>query len=52
MGEIEINAEAENQFFMKDNSTIKFLIGKDKVSGMVFDAMGLGVVIVNAQKVN
>jgi CubicO group peptidase (beta-lactamase class C family) len=52
VGEIEINAEAENQFFMKDNSTIKFMIEKDKVSGMVFDAMGLGVAIVNAQKVN
>ena len=52
VGEIEINAEGENQFFMKDNSTIKFLIEKDKVNGMVFDAMGLGVVIVNAQKVN
>jgi CubicO group peptidase (beta-lactamase class C family) len=50
--DIEINAEGENQFFMKDNSTIKFLIEKDKVTGMVFDAMGLGVVIVNAQKVN
>jgi CubicO group peptidase (beta-lactamase class C family) len=52
VGEIEINAEGENQFFMKDNSTIKFLIEKDKVIGIVFDAMGLGVVIVNAQKVN
>lgn len=52
VGEIEINAEGENQFFMKDNSTIKFLIEKDKVNGMLFDAMGLGVVIVNAQKVN
>jgi CubicO group peptidase (beta-lactamase class C family) len=52
VGDIEINAEGENQFFMKDNSTIKFLIEKDKVNGMVFDAMGLGVVIVNAQKVN
>jgi CubicO group peptidase (beta-lactamase class C family) len=51
-GDIEITAEGENQFFMKDNSTIKFLIVKDKVNGMVFDAMGLGVVIVNAQKVN
>jgi hypothetical protein len=52
VGDIEITAEGENQFFMKDNSTIKFLIVKDKVNGMVFDAMGLGVVIVNAQKVN
>ena len=52
VGAIEINAEGENQFFMKDYSTIKFLIIKDKVTGMVFDAMGLGVVIVNAQKVS
>ncbi len=52
VGDIEISAEEENQFFMKDNSTIKFLIEKEKVTGMVFDAMGLGVVIVNAQKVN
>jgi CubicO group peptidase (beta-lactamase class C family) len=52
VGDIEINADGENQFFMKDNSTIKFLIEKGKVTGMVFDAMGLGVVIVNAQKVN
>lgn len=52
VGDIEINAEGENQFFMKDNSTIKFLIGKDKVNSMVFDAMGLGVVVVNAQKIN
>jgi CubicO group peptidase (beta-lactamase class C family) len=52
VGDIEIIAEGENQFFMKDNSTIKFLIEKDKIKGMVFDAMGLGVVIVNAQKVN
>lgn len=52
VGEIEINAEGDNQFFMKDNSTIRFLIEKDKVNEMVFDAMGLGVVIVNAQKVN
>ena len=52
VGEIEINAEGENQFFMKDNSTIRFVIEKDKVNGMLFDAMGLGVVIVNAQKVN
>jgi CubicO group peptidase (beta-lactamase class C family) len=52
VGDIEINAEGENEFFMKDNSTIKFLIEKNKVSGMVFDAMDLGVVIVNAQKVN
>jgi CubicO group peptidase (beta-lactamase class C family) len=52
VGDIEITAEGENQFFMKDNSTIKFLMVKDKVNGMVIDAMGLGVVIVNAQKVN
>ena len=52
VGDIEFNAEGENQFFMKDNSTIKFLLEKDKVNGMIFDAMGLGVVIVNAQKVN
>jgi CubicO group peptidase (beta-lactamase class C family) len=50
VGEIEIYAEAENHFFMKDNSTIKFTKDKDKVVGMVFDAMDLGVVIVNAQK--
>lgn len=35
---------------MKDNSTIRFTIDKDKVNGMLFDAMGLGVVIVNAKK--
>jgi CubicO group peptidase (beta-lactamase class C family) len=52
VGDIEIKAEGENQFFIKDNSTIKFLMEKDKVTGMIFDAMGLGVVIVNAQKVN
>jgi hypothetical protein len=50
VGDIEINAEGENQFFMKDNSTIRFTIEKDKVNGMVFDAMGLGVVVMNAKK--
>ena len=50
VGDIEFNAEGENQFFMKDNSTIRFTIDKDKVNGMLFDAMGLGVVIVNAKK--
>jgi CubicO group peptidase (beta-lactamase class C family) len=51
-GEIELFAEAENLFFMKDNSTIKISKNEDNVIEMVFDAMGLGVVFVNAQKVN
>jgi CubicO group peptidase (beta-lactamase class C family) len=51
-GEIELYAETENNFFMKDNSTIKFFKSTDNVIKMVFDAMGLGVVIVTAQKVN
>ncbi len=50
MGDIEFNAEGENQFFMKDNSTIRFTLEKDKVNGMVFDAMGLGVAVMNAKK--
>jgi CubicO group peptidase (beta-lactamase class C family) len=52
VGELEIYAEGENQFFMKDNSTLKFIFENNKVTGLVFDAMGLGVVIVNAQKVD
>ena len=52
VGDIEISAVGENQFFMKDNSTLRFVIENDKVTGLVFDAMGLGVVVVNAQKVN
>jgi hypothetical protein len=51
-GEIELSAETENNFFMKDNSTIKFFKSTDNVIKMVFDAMGLGVVVVNAQKVH
>ena len=51
VGDLEISAEGENQFFMKDNSTLKFKIENNKVTGLVLDAMGLGVVIVNAQKV-
>lgn len=51
-GETELFAEAENIFFLKDNSTIKFTKSTDNVIKMVFDAMGLGVVLVNAQKVN
>jgi CubicO group peptidase (beta-lactamase class C family) len=51
-GEIELSAETEYNFFMKDNSTIKFSKSTDNVIKMVFDAMGLGVVIVNAHKVN
>jgi hypothetical protein len=52
VGDIEIIAEGENRFYMKDNSTLKFLKEKGKVTGIVFDAMGLGVVIVEAQKLN
>lgn len=52
VGDLEINAEGENQFFMKDNSTLKFVMANDKVTGLVFDAMGLGVLILNAQKLN
>ena len=48
----EINAEGGDLFFMKDNSTIKFQTVKGKVNGLVFNAMGLGVVIVIAQKVS
>jgi CubicO group peptidase (beta-lactamase class C family) len=51
-GEIEIIAEGETKFFMKDNSTIRFMKENNKVTGLVFDAMGLGVVIVNAIKLN
>jgi hypothetical protein len=36
---------------MKDNFTIKFTIGRNKVTGLVIDAMGLEVVIVNAEKI-
>jgi CubicO group peptidase (beta-lactamase class C family) len=50
-GEIELSAEAENHFFMKDDSIIIFSKSDDNTIKMVFDAMGLGVVIVNAQKV-
>jgi CubicO group peptidase (beta-lactamase class C family) len=50
LGEVELSAEAENQFFMKDNSTIKFTKDNAIVTGMIFDAMGLGVAIVNAKK--
>jgi len=50
--EIEIFAETETRFFMKDNSTIRFVKENDKVTGLVFDAMDLGVVIVKAQKIN
>jgi len=52
VGDLEINAEGENQFFMKDNSTMKFVIENDKITGLVFDAMGLGVMIINAQRIN
>ncbi len=44
--------EAENIFFTKDNSTIKFSKRNDNVIRMEFDVIGLGVVIVNAQKAN
>ena len=50
LGEVELSAEAENQFFMKDNSTIKFTKDNAIVTGMILDAMGLGVAIVNAEK--
>lgn len=50
--EIEIFAETDTRFFMKDNSTIRFVIENDKVTGLVFDAMDLGVVIVKAEKIN
>jgi CubicO group peptidase (beta-lactamase class C family) len=52
VGDLEISAEGENQFFTKDNSTFRFSKTKNKVTGLVFDAMGLGVVIINAQKIN
>jgi CubicO group peptidase (beta-lactamase class C family) len=52
VGETELFAESENYFFMKDNSTIKFTKGNDNVISIVFDAMGLGVEIVKAQKLN
>jgi hypothetical protein len=52
VGDLEIFAEGENQFFMKDKSTLKFIFENNKVTGLVLDAMGLGVVIVNAQKVD
>jgi len=52
VGDLEIFSEGENQFFMKDNSTLKFIFENNKVTGLVLDAMGLGVVIVNAQKVD
>ena len=52
VGDLEINAEGENQFFMKDNSTFRFVKTNDKVTSLVFDAMGLGVVIITAEKIN
>jgi hypothetical protein len=52
VGDIEIIDEGENQFFLKDNSTIKFLVENYKVTGMVSDAMRPGIVIVKEQKVN
>jgi CubicO group peptidase (beta-lactamase class C family) len=50
--EIEIFAETETLFFMKDNSIIKFIKENERVTELVFDAMGLGVVIVHGQKLN
>lgn len=52
VGDLEINAEAENQFYTKDNSTFRFVKTNNKVTGLVLDAMGLGVMIINAQKIN
>ena len=51
MGEGEIYAETENQFFITDNTTIKFTKDNGEVTGMVIDVMGLGLRMVNAQKI-
>jgi CubicO group peptidase (beta-lactamase class C family) len=51
VGDLEINAEGENQFYTKDNSTFRFVRTNNKVTNLVMDAMGLGVMIINAQKI-
>ena len=52
LGETEIYPETEILFFIKDNSTISFTKENNRVTGMVIDAMGFGLIIVNGQKLN
>ena len=52
VGDLEINAEGDNQFFTKDNSTFRFVKTNDKVTSLVMDALGLGVMMINAKKTN
>ena len=42
LGEVEIYAETEIQFFLKDNTTIRFTKENGKVTEMVMDTMDLG----------
>jgi CubicO group peptidase (beta-lactamase class C family) len=51
VGEGEIHAESETQFFIPDNTTIKFTIDDGEVMGLVMDLMGLGIRILNAKKI-
>jgi len=51
IGELELYAEGENNFFMKDNSTVRFARNDDNIITLTMDAMGLGVLIVEARKV-
>jgi CubicO group peptidase (beta-lactamase class C family) len=51
VGDLEINAEGDNQFYTKDNSTFRFVRTNNKVTSLVMDAMGLGVMMLNADKI-
>jgi hypothetical protein len=50
LGKGEIFAFTETQFFISDNTTIKFTIDNGEVNGLVMDLMGLGIRILNAKK--
>jgi CubicO group peptidase (beta-lactamase class C family) len=54
LGKVEIHAETENSFFIKEDNT-KILFKKEgngEVAGITVDAMGLGLRIIKAEKLN
>jgi CubicO group peptidase (beta-lactamase class C family) len=52
VGETEVLANAEDHFFISDNTTIKFTRVNGKVTGFVFDLMGLGVRVLTAERID
>jgi CubicO group peptidase (beta-lactamase class C family) len=51
LGEAEILIDSDILFYMRDNSTIRFTGDGENITGMVVDAMGLGLRTYKAEKV-